>query len=156
MIESCFKELVQEYISYFRKLLPFQYLYTDWLDEKLRPFRVNLKTYSQTTLCSDYINIELETIFGSFEPKKFLMFLKFLKFTTSLDYKTEIFDGDSYRILIFRVKDFLDVSHFYYNSPNEYYKIQKIRNSLRDLQQKLLISCFTENYFKSLVMIPKF
>ena len=44
------------------------------------------------------------------------MFLKFLKFITSLDYKTEIFDGDSYRIIIFRVKDFLDVSHSHYNS----------------------------------------
>lgn len=100
MVEGCFQELesklVQEYISYFGKLLPFQYLYTDWLAEKLRSLRVNIKTYFQLTFCSDYINIELETIFGSFEPKKFIMFLKFLKFTTSLDYKTEIFDGDSY------------------------------------------------------------
>ena len=65
---------------------------------------------------------------GSLEPKKFIMFLKFLKFTASLDYKTEIFDGDSYRIIIFRVKDFLDVSHSYYNSQNEYYKMQKTRH----------------------------
>jgi len=138
LVEDCFEELesklVQEYISYFGKLLPFQYLYTDWLAEKLRPFRMNLKKYSQPTLCSDYINIELEMIFGSFEPKKFLMFLKFLKFTTSLDYKTEIFDRDSYRIIIFRVKDFLDVSHSYYNSQNEYYKMQKTKDFLRDLQ----------------------
>ena len=110
LVEGCFQELesklVQEYISYFGKLLPFQYLYTDWLAEKLRPLRVNIKTYSQLTFCSDYINIELETIFGSFEPKKFIMFLKFLKFTTSLDYKTEIFDGDSYRILILESRIF--------------------------------------------------
>jgi len=159
LVEGCFEELesklVQEYISYFGKLLPFQYLYTDWLAEKLRPFRVNLKTYSQLTLCSDYINIELETIFGSFEPKKFIMFLKFLKFTTSLDYKTEIFDGDSYRILIFRVKDFLDVSHSYYNSQNEYYKMQKTKDFLQDLQQNLFVKCFTDDYFKSLVTVPK-
>lgn len=159
LVEGCFEELeselVQEYISYFGKLLPFQYLYTDWLAEKLRPFRVNLKTYSQTTLCSDYINIEMETIFGSFEPKKFLMFLKFLKFITSLDYKTEIFDGDSYRILIFRVKDFLDVSHSYYNSQNEYYKMQKTKDFLQDLQQNLFVKCFTDDYFKSLVTVPK-
>ena len=159
LVEGYFEELesklVQEYISYFGKLLPFQYLYTDWLAEKLRPFRVNLKKYSQTTLCSDYINIELETIFGFFEPKKFIMFLKFLKFTTSLDYKTEIFDGDSYRIIIFRVKDFLDVSHSHYNSQNEYYKMQKTKDFLRDLQQNLLVKCFTDDYFKSLVTIPK-
>lgn len=157
LVEGCFEELesklVQEYISYFGKLLPFQYLYTDWLAEKLRPFRVNLKKYSQTTLCSDYINIELEMI--SLEPKKFIMFLKFLKFTTSLDYETEIFDGDSYRIIIFRVKDFLDVSHSHYNSQNEYYKMQKIKDFLRDLQQNLLVKCFTDDYFKSLVTIPK-
>ena len=43
MVEGCFQELesklVQEYISYFGKLLPFQYLYTDWLAEKLRPLQ---------------------------------------------------------------------------------------------------------------------
>lgn len=113
------------------------------------------ETYSQLILCSDYINTELETIFGSFEPKKFIMFLKFIKFTMSLDYKTQIFDGDFYRIIIFRVKDFLDVSHSHYNSQDEYYKMQKTRDFLRDLQQNLFIRCFTDNYFKSLVTIPK-
>lgn len=53
------------------------------------------------------------------DPKKFIIFLKFLKFVKSLDYKTEIFDGDSYRIILFRVKDFLDVSHSHYNSQDE-------------------------------------
>ena len=83
------------------------------------------------------------------------MFLKFLKFTTSLDYKTEIFDGDSYRILIFRVKDFLDVSHSYYNSQNEYYKMQKTKDFFQDLQQNLFVKCFTDDCFKSLVTVPK-
>ncbi|CAN0433531.1 unnamed protein product [Ectocarpus fasciculatus] len=159
LVEDCFEELesklVEQYISYFGKLLPFQYLYTDWLAEKLRPFRVNLKTYSKPTLCSDYIHIEPETMLGSLEQKKFIMFLKFLKFTTSLDYKTDIFDGDSYRIIIFRVKDFLDVSHSHYNSQNEYYKMQKTRDFFRDLQQNLFMRCFTDDYFKSLVTIPK-
>jgi hypothetical protein len=35
LVENCFEELesklVEQYISYFGKLLPFQYLYTDWL-----------------------------------------------------------------------------------------------------------------------------
>lgn len=157
LVEGCFEELesklVQEYISYFGKLLPFQYLYTDWLAEKLRPFRMNLKAYSQPTLCSDYIHIEFEM--KLVEPKKFIMFLKFLKFTTSLDYKTEIFDGDSYRILTFRVKDFLDVSHSYYNSQNKYYKMRKTKDFLQDLQQNLFVKCFTDDYFKSLVTVPK-
>jgi len=160
LVEGCFEqlesELVQEYISYFGKLLPFQYLYTDWLAHKLRPFRLNLKTYSQTTLCSDYINTEFETIFASFQPKKFLMFLEFLKFTKSLHYKTEIFDGDYYRIIIFRVKDFLDVSHSYYNSQNEYYKIQKTKDFLQDLQQNLFVKCFTDDYFKKPVFIKNY
>ena len=78
------------------------------------------------------------------------MFLKFLKFTTSLDYKTEIFDGDSYRILIFRVKDFLDVSHSHYNSQDEYYKMQKTRDFLRDLQHKSLhfVTCYKYKIFQ--------
>ena len=159
MVEDCFEELesklVEQYISYFGKLLPFQYLYTDWLAEKLRPFRVNLKTYFKPTLCSDYIYTESETMVSSLEPKKLIMFLKFLKFTTSLNYKTEILDGESYRIIIFRVKDFLDVSHSHYNSQDEYYKMQKTRDFLRDLQQNFFIRCFTDDYFKSLVTIPK-
>jgi hypothetical protein len=105
--EELESKLVEEYVSYFGKLLPFQYSYTDWLAEKLRPSRVNRKRYSQPTLCSDYLHIESQTMV---EPKKFIMFLKFLKFSSSLDYKTEIFDGDPYRVIIFRVKDFLDVS----------------------------------------------
>lgn len=155
LVEDSFEELesklVEEYIFYFGKLLPFQYSYTDWLAQKLRPFRVNLKIYSKTTLCSDYISIKVETI----EPKKFIMFLKFLKFIKSLDYKTEIFDGDSYRLILFRVKDFLDVSHSHYNSQDEYYKIQKTREFLRYLQQNVFVSCFTDQYFKSFVTIPK-
>lgn len=50
LVDDSFEELesklVEEYIFYFGKLLPFQYSYTDWLAEKLRPFRVNLKIYS--------------------------------------------------------------------------------------------------------------
>ena len=91
----------------------------------------------------------------SLEPKKFLMFLNFLKFITNLDYKTEIFDGDSYRIIIFRVKDLLDVCHSYYNSQDEHYIIQKTRDFLRDLQQNLFIWYFTDDYFKNLVTISK-
>ena len=148
--EELESKLVEEYISYFGKLLPFQYSYTDWLAEKLRPSRVNLKRYSQPTLRSDYLQIQLQT-----EPKKFIMFLKFLQFIMNLDSKTEIFDGDPYRIVIFRVKDFLDISHSCYNSQDEHYKMQKTRDFLRGLQQNLFITCFTENYFKSLVTIPK-
>ena len=159
LVAGSFKELesklVEEYISYFGKLLPFQYSYTDWLAEKLRPSRVNIKRYSQPTLCSDYLHIESQTIVGSLESKKFIMFLKFLKFTNSLDYKTEIFDGDLYRIVIFRVKEFLNVPHSHYNSQDEYYKMQKTRDFLRDLRQNLFITYFTDNYFKSLVTISK-
>ena len=155
MVEDCFEELklIKQYISYFGKLLPFQYLYTDWLAEKLRLFRVNLKTDSKLILCFDYINRESETMISSLESKKFLMFLKFLKFITNLDYKAEIFDGDSYRIIIFRVKDFLDVCYSYYNLQDEYYKIQKTRDFLRDLEKNLFIRCFTDDYFKNLVTI---
>ena len=33
--------------------------------------------------------------------------------------------------------------------------MQKTRDFLRDLQQNLFISCFTDSYFKSIVTIPK-
>ena len=78
--------------------------------------------------------------FRFFWTKKVYNVFEILK----IDYKTEIFDGDSYRIIIFRVKDFLDVSHSHYNSQNEYYKMQKTKDFLRDLQQNLLVKCFTD------------
>lgn len=72
LVEESFEELesklVEEYIFYFGKLLPSQYSYTYWLDEKFLPFRVNLQTYSQPTLCFDSISIKV----GMIEPKKFL------------------------------------------------------------------------------------
>ena len=71
--EELESKLVEEYISYFGKLLPFQYSYMDWLAEKLRLSRVKLKRYSQLTLCSDYLDIEPQTMVGSIELKKFLM-----------------------------------------------------------------------------------
>ena len=53
------------------------------------------------------------------------------------------------------MKDFLDVSHSHYNSQDEYYKMQKTKDLLRNLQQNLFIRYFTDDYFKSLVTIPK-
>jgi len=67
------------------------------------------------------------------DPKKFVMFLKFLKFIKSLDYKIEIFDEDSYRLILFRVKDFLDVSRSHCNSQNQSYKMQEPREFIRNL-----------------------
>lgn len=89
---------------------------------------------------------------GSIEPKKFILFLKF---SSGLDSKTERFDGDPYRVVIFRVKDFLDVLHFHYNSQYEYYKMQKTKDFFQDLQESLFVKCFTDNYFKSLVTVLK-
>lgn len=86
------------------------------------------------------------------------MFLKFLKFNTSLECKTEIFDGNFYRILIFRVKYFLNVCHSYYNSQNEYYKMQKTKdffttynriyllNVLRIITLRVLSLCLSLKY----------
>ena len=74
-------------------------------------------------------------------------------FISGLDYKIQIFDRDSYQIV--RVNNFLDILYYCYNYQDEYYKIQKTIDFLRALQQNLFISYFTENYFKSLLTIPK-
>lgn len=156
LVEDCFDELegklAEQYISYFGKLLPFQYCYTNWLSEKLRPLRYNKKIYGKPFIVNDYM--ESKTLLPSIDPKKFGMFLKFLKFTKNLDYEMEMFANTSYRRIVFRVKDFLKVCDSFYNSQNEYYKTEKTRQFLVELQQNLLITFFSDSYFKSLLSIP--
>ncbi len=69
LVEDCFEELesklVEQYISYFGKLLPFQYLYTDWLAEKLRPFRrVNPapRTLETSIFCSRAVCLKISKL----------------------------------------------------------------------------------------------
>lgn len=40
----------------------------------------------------------------------------------------------SNQITLFKVKDFLDVPRSHYNLQHEYYKMQKTRDFIRDLQ----------------------
>lgn len=110
----------------------FVYWLVSW---KITPFSGEAKNIFQTNCLVWFYKYRTGNEGPVFWTKKVTIFLKFLKSITSLDSKTEIFDGDSYRIITFRVKDFLDVSHYHYNSRNEYYKMKKIRDFLLlDLQ----------------------
>lgn len=95
LVEDWFDELerklAEQYISYFEKLRPLQY-------------NKKIYKYGKPFIVNDYM--ESKTLVPSIDPKKFVMFLKFLKFTKNLDYEMEIFANTSYRRIVFRVKDF--------------------------------------------------
>ena len=73
------------------------------------------------------------------------MFLKFIAFTKKLDYEIRKFDSISYRVIIFRVKDFSDECHSLFRSSNNFYKIDQVKKFLRELQQNIFVEIFNDS-----------
>lgn len=70
-------------------------------------------------------------IVSALSIKHFIMFLKFIAFTKKLDYQIQHFDRIDYRVIVFRVKDFSDECHSLFNSSNNFYKIEQVKQFLR-------------------------
>lgn len=159
MVENRFDqmefELVDHYISYFGKLLPLKFPYTDWLSRKLRPIHPNNRINIKPPLPTDYMKSEDEI--EKIDSKKLVLFffLKFLKFVKELDYKSETFGESSYRKIEFKVKDFVKICESHFNFKNEYYKLEKTRDYLLELQTNLHITSFSDSYFRNIISIPK-
>ena len=82
--------------------------------------------------------------------KNFIMFLKFIAFTKKLDYQIRKFDGISYRVIIFRVKDFSDQCDSLFKSSDNSYKVKQVKHFLRQLQQNVFVEIFNDsNYMHS-------
>jgi hypothetical protein len=102
-LEEFEHKLFIHFLTYFGKVLPLHYSYTDWLVIKLRPMRK--QRFSLTGLKVDYLRC------GSFQddidPYKFCTLLQFLVYAQTLNYKSDSLGNTSYRLVQFRVQDFL-------------------------------------------------
>ena len=151
LIQNHFEEFEHKlsihFLTYFGKVLPLQYSYTDWLVIKLRPLRK--QTFSLTGLKIDYLRS------GSFQNNtdsyKFCTLLQFLVYAQTLNYKIDSLGTTSYRLVQFRVQDFLK----YTKLSSIYYQLKKLIEFFDELQTNSLIKFFSNQKYRSLVTIPE-
>ena len=151
LIQNHFEEFEHKlsihFLTYFGKVLPLQYSYTDWLVIKLRPLRK--QTFSLTGLKIDYLRS------GSFQNNtdsyKFCTLLQFLVYAQTLNYKIDSLGTTSYRLVQFRVQDFLK----YTKLSSNYYQLKKLIEFFDELQTNSLIKFFSNQKYRSLVTIPE-
>ena len=150
LIQNHFEEFEHKlsihFLTYFGKVLPLHYSYTDWLVIKLRPLRK--QTFSLTGLKIDYLRS------GSFQNNtdsyKFCTLLQFLVYAQTLNYKIDSLGTTSYRLVQFRVQDFLK----YTKLSSNYYQLKKLIEFFDELQTGILITSFSDIHFQSLIAVP--
>jgi hypothetical protein len=103
LVENRFEEFEQKLSSYFTlyfgKLLPLQHSYLDWLVIQLRPMR--RQSCLQSEIKSD--------------SRKFVMLIQFLNYAQHFDFEIKYIDQISYRVVGFRLQDFLRFQNKYIN-----------------------------------------
>lgn len=149
LVENDFQKfehnLSSHFFVYFGRLLPLQHSYLDWLVVKLRP--IQKKFNYKDSFNSDYIESELKS-----DPKKFITFLQFLNYAQSLDYEIQERQKISYRVVTFRLQDFLTFQDKDYK--NNRYQLKKLKHFFEELQSGILLTSFSDSYFQSLVAVP--
>lgn len=142
--EKLEQTLCLNFFKYFGKLLPLEYSYLDWLVVRLRIFRKqsNLKN----NFNSDYIKSEIKT-----DNTTFITLLQFLNYAQHLDYETiELSPTISYRVVAFRLQDFLQVQ----NKNINQYQLSKTKTFFENLQKGILVQSFSNKKFQSLIAVP--
>lgn len=115
----------------------------DWLVVKLRPIQKKLSD----SFNSDYIESEIKS-----DPKTFITFLQFLNYAQSLNYEIKELENISYRVVAFRLQDFLGFQNK--GNPNNPYQLKKLKHFFEELQSGIILTSFSDNYFQSLVAVP--
>ena len=138
--------LTREFLNYFWKLLPLENKYVDWLLEKVRPIANNARSSVISNIYTDYMIYQKPRV-SALTIKNFIMFLKFIAFTKKLDYQIRKFDSISYRVIIFRVKDFSHQCDSLFKSSDNSYKVKQVKKFLRQLQQNVFVETFNDSKY---------
>ena len=110
-------KLSLHFLTYFGKLLPLEYSYMDWLVLKLRPMSKQ-KTLPYG-LNSDYIQSEILV-----NSRNFVTLIQFLNYVQNLDFEIKYIDQIPYRVVVFRLQDFLQSQ----NKSNNQYQLEKVKH----------------------------
>ena len=142
-LEEFEQKLSSHFLLSFGKLLPLKSSYMDWLVIKLRPIRKQPSLPSE--LNSDYIQSEILA-----DTRTFVMLIQFLNYARNLDFQIKHIDQILYRVVGFRLQDFLQVQ----NKSKNQYQLVKVKKFLKVLQTGILLTSFSDTYFQSLVTVP--
>jgi hypothetical protein len=147
LVENRLEEFEQKlsfyFTLYFAKLLPLQHYHLDWLVIQLRPMR--RQSCLQSDFKADYVQSEIKS-----DSRKFVMLIQFLNYAQHLDFEIKSIDQISYRVVSFRLQDFLR----FQNKYNNQYQLTKVKEFFEEIQTGILLTSFSDNYFQSLVAIP--
>jgi len=154
LMEDNFEEFEQKlslhFIVSFGKLFSLNSVYLDWLAIKLRPIR-------QYKIPKSYFNSHYIGFnnFNSFENRQgFFNLLQFLVYVNDLDYTMGHLDSTTYRLVVFKVQDFLKYQNPTVKSTN-YYQLKKVLNFIQELQKNSIIQSFSDREFRCLITIPE-
>lgn len=142
-LEEFEQKLSSDFLLYFGKLFPLNYSYLDWLVIKLRPIRK--QTTLQYGLNLDYTQSDIVA-----DSRNFVALIQFLNYVRNLDFETKYIDQSPYRVVVFRLQDFLEVQ----NKSNNQYQLVKVKSFLKELQTGILLTSFSDIHFQSLVAVP--
>ena len=149
LVTNSFEEfedkLSKRFLDYFGKLLPLHHSQVDWLVVKLRPMRQ--QQFSPVAFKSHY----LRRVDFQIDRKRFFTLLQFLVYAQTLDYEIDSLKSTRYRLVKFRVQDFLR----YIGESYNYYQLKKLLIFFDELQTNSLIKFFSDSYYRSLVTIPE-
>jgi len=110
---------------------------------QLRPIRKQPSLSSG--LNSDYIQSEILA-----DTRNFVMLIQFLNYAQNLDFEIKYIDQIPYRVVVFRLQDFLQVQ----NKSKNQYQLVKVKKFLKELQTGILLTSFSDTHFQSLVAVP--
>ena len=67
-----------------------------------------------------------------------------------LDFEIKYIDQIRYRVVVLRLQDFLQLQ----NKSNNQYQLGKVKHFLKELQNGILLTSFSDIHFQSLVAVP--
>ncbi len=146
-LEEFENKLSNQYFLYLGKLLPLRFCYMDWLAQKLRPIRKQLLPIE--FIATDYLQVKQFEF--DFDSQQLISFLQLLVFIQWLEYQTESLGDTDYRIITFKVQDFLR----FQKKSNNYYQYKKIITFLKNLRRNTHLTFFSRSKFQYLAVVPK-
>ena len=105
----------------------------------------NKQTFIQSGLNSDYIQSNILA-----DSRNFVTLIQFLNYVQNLDFEIKYIDQIPYRVVIFRLYDFIQLQ----NKSNNQYQLVKVKHFLKELQTGILLTSFSDIHFQSLVSVP--
>jgi hypothetical protein len=84
-------------------------------------------------------------------PQEFSTLLQFLVYAQTLNYRSDSLGNTRYRLVQFRVRDFLK----YKKESSNYFQLKKLIQFFDELQENSLIKFFSDKKYRSLVTIPQ-